>query len=147
MIMSKQLFITNRKESAWLLKLSAPLLFKSNFSRKKQLPPPVWGQKRERISPDTKRALPSLVDWLPENAENKEAKANVTDPDSRIMKTRKGYIQGLNAQAVVTEEQVIIAEDVTQRENDKQQLHPILEQIESSRQTLRHWPTPHRFFP
>ena len=77
-----------------------------------------------------------MVDWLPENAENKEAKANVTDPDSRIMKTRKGYIQGLNAQAVVTEEQVIIAEDVTQQENDKQQLHPILEQIESSRQAV-----------
>ena len=62
----------------------------------------------------------------PEEAENKEAKANVTDPDSRIMKTQKGYVQGLNAQAVVTEGQVIVAEDVTQQANDKQQLHPML---------------------
>ncbi len=72
----------------------------------------------------------------PEDAENKDAKANVTDPDTRIMKTRKGYVQGLNAQAVVTKDQVIVAEDVTQQENDKQQLHPMLEQTESNRQAV-----------
>ena len=73
---------------------------------------------------------------LPEEAENKDAKANATDPDSRIMKTRKGFVQGLNGQAVVTEEQIIVAEDVTQEENDKQQLHPMLEQTESNRKTV-----------
>ena len=72
----------------------------------------------------------------PEKAENKEAKANVTDPDSRIMKTPKGYVQGLNAQATVTEDQVIVAEDVTQQANDKRQLHPMLEQAEANRQTV-----------
>jgi transposase len=36
----------------------------------------------------------------PEEAENKEAKGNVTDPDSRIMKTQKGYVQGLSASYV-----------------------------------------------
>lgn len=69
----------------------------------------------------------------PEDAGKKDAKANVTDPDSRIMKTRKGFVQGLNGQAVVTQEQVIVAEDVTHQENDKQQLHPMLEQTESNR--------------
>lgn len=72
----------------------------------------------------------------PEEAENKDAKANVTDPDSRIMKTRKGFVQGLNGQVVTTEEQIIVAEDVTQEENDKQQLHPMLEQTESNRKTV-----------
>jgi len=72
----------------------------------------------------------------PEEAGNKDAKANVTDPDSRIMKTRKGYVQGLNGQAVVTEEQIIVTEDVTQEENDKQQLHPMLEQTEENRQAI-----------
>ena len=38
-----------------------------------------------------------------------EAKANTTDPDSRIMKTRQGYVQGYNAQAVVSEGQIIVA--------------------------------------
>ena len=73
---------------------------------------------------------------LPEEGENTEAKANVTDPDSRIMKTRKGYVQGLNAQAAVTQEQIIIAEDVTRQANDKQQLHPMLQQVEANRQAV-----------
>ena len=72
----------------------------------------------------------------PEEAVNPEAKANVTDPDSRIMKTRKGHVQGLNAQAVVTKDQVIVAEDVTQEANDQQQLHPMLEQTEENRQAV-----------
>ena len=39
----------------------------------------------------------------PEEVKNKEAKANITDPESRIMKGRVGYVQGYNGQAVVTE--------------------------------------------
>ena len=57
---------------------------------------------------------------------NKEAKANITDPASRIMKTRTGYVQGYNAQAVVTEAQIILAGEITQEENDVNQLHPML---------------------
>ena len=72
----------------------------------------------------------------PDDVENKNAKANVTDPESRIMKTRKGYEQGYNAQAVVTEDQIIVAEDVTQQENDRKQLHPMIEQTESNRQEI-----------
>jgi transposase len=55
-----------------------------------------------------------------------EAKANVTEPDSRIMKTRRGYVQGYNAQAVATADQIIVAAEVTQDENDVDQLHPML---------------------
>jgi transposase len=39
--------------------------------------------------------------------------ANLTDPDSRIMKTRNGYLQGYNAQAVATTDQFVIAAQVT----------------------------------
>ena len=39
--------------------------------------------------------------------------ANVTDPDSRVMKTRQGYMQGYNVQAVVSEDQIIVAVGVT----------------------------------
>jgi transposase len=56
-----------------------------------------------------------------------KAKANVTEPDSRIMKTRAGYIQGYNAQAVVDRGQIILAADVTQEPNDVHQLHPMTE--------------------
>jgi transposase len=55
-----------------------------------------------------------------------EAKANVTDPDSRIMKTRQGYVQGYNAQAAATADQIIVAAEVTPDENDVGQLHPML---------------------
>ena len=55
-----------------------------------------------------------------------EAKANITDPESRIMKTRTGYVQGYNGQAAVTEGQIIIAAEVTQEANDVRQLHPML---------------------
>lgn len=56
-----------------------------------------------------------------------ESKANTTDPESRIMKTRQGYVQGYNAQAVVSEDQIIVAVAVTQEANDVQQLEPMLE--------------------
>jgi transposase len=59
-----------------------------------------------------------------------EAKVNLTDPESRIMKTRHGYIQGYNAQLVVTKDQIIVAADVVQDQNDVRQLHPMLEEVE-----------------
>lgn len=66
----------------------------------------------------------------PPEAHEMASKANVTDPDSRVMKTRRGYVQGYNAQAVVTENQIIVAAEVTQEANDVHQLHPMLKQAE-----------------
>jgi len=62
----------------------------------------------------------------PEQMVNPEKKANVTDPESRIMKTSHGYVQGYNGQALVTEDQIIVASDVTQEENDVKQVQPML---------------------
>jgi transposase len=56
-----------------------------------------------------------------------DAKANVTDPESRIVKTQKGYVQGYNSQASVTREQIIVAAEVTQEANDKRQMAPMVE--------------------
>src|SRR3990172_6843084 len=68
----------------------------------------------------------------PKAEPEKETKANTTDPDSRIMKTRSGYVQGYNAQAAVTEEQIIIAAELTQEANDVKQLHPMIEKAQES---------------
>jgi transposase len=68
---------------------------------------------------------PRVVAPTPEE----KAKANVTDPASRIMKTRQGYVQGYNVQAVVSEDQIIVAVGVTQEANDKHQLTPMLQTL------------------
>jgi len=59
---------------------------------------------------------------------------NFTDPQSRIMKANnKGWDQCCNAQAVVDETtQVIVAGDVTNESNDKQQVKPMIKQAQKN---------------
>lgn len=59
-------------------------------------------------------------------APDPEAKANTSDPESRILKGAHGFVQGHNAQAVVTHDQIVIAADVVQDATDVEQLHPML---------------------
>ena len=69
------------------------------------------------------------VDEKPEES----AVANTTDPDSRIMKTRTGYVQAYNGQlAVDAKSQVIVATDLVQDQNDKQQLQPMMQKIQEN---------------
>jgi transposase len=67
-----------------------------------------------------------------DEAPNPKAAANATDPDSRFLSTRKGSVQGYNAQAVVTEQQVVIAAELTQDANDVQQLAPMLQAVDQT---------------
>ena len=46
------------------------------------------------------------------------------------MKTRRGWVQGYNAQAVVTPRQIILAADVTSEANDVNQLTVMLDQAQ-----------------
>ncbi len=56
---------------------------------------------------------------------------NFTDPESRIMKSGDGFVQGYNAQAAVEPELLlIVGQSVTEAANDKQQLKPMVELIE-----------------
>jgi transposase len=58
------------------------------------------------------------------------AQRNFTDPDSRIMKTQDGFIQGYNAQAAVdAEHQVIVAQGLTNQASDAHQLKSMLAHI------------------
>jgi transposase len=59
-----------------------------------------------------------------DEAPNPNAAANVTDPDSRFLHTRNGTVQGYNAQAMVTEGQIVVAAELAREANDLQQLGP-----------------------
>lgn len=62
-----------------------------------------------------------------------KAQYNFTDPESQIMKvSNKGWDQCLNAQVVVNEHQIIVAADVTDETNDKQQVQPMIEQTQQN---------------
>ena len=52
--------------------------------------------------------------------------ANTTDPQSRIMPTRKGFLQGYNAQVAVTGDQIIVAVQVGQSTNDQACFLPMM---------------------
>jgi hypothetical protein len=51
-------------------------------------------------------------------------KINTTDPDSRNVKTPRGWVQGYNAQAATTERQIVIAAELTNSSADFGQVEP-----------------------
>ncbi len=53
-------------------------------------------------------------------------KVNLTDPDSRNVKTPRGYMQGYNAQAVVTTDQIVVAAELNNVSSDFGQLAPMI---------------------
>ena len=55
-----------------------------------------------------------------------EGKINLTDLDSRNVKTPRGWVQGYNAQAVTTEDQIVIAAEVHISSADFGQLGPMI---------------------
>ena len=55
-----------------------------------------------------------------------DRQANITDPDSRIMKTPTGWVQGYNAQAVANDRHIVLACDVTQDARDVHQYAPMI---------------------
>ncbi|MGH2682341.1 MAG: transposase [Actinomycetota bacterium] len=59
--------------------------------------------------------------------------ANTTDPDSRTMGAANGgFVQGYNAQAVATKEQIVVACEVTTNSTDYAELQPMVEQAKEN---------------
>jgi transposase len=75
--------------------------------------------------------LPShQVPSEPDGTPTPKAQRNFTDPESRIQKTRDGFIQGYNAQTAVDEEsQVIVAAALTNQPPDVEHFVPMLEKV------------------
>jgi transposase len=66
-------------------------------------------------------------------AEQPAGKLNVTDPDSRNLKTTRGWVQGYNAQAAVTADQIVVAAEISIESLDTANLQPM---VETARQEL-----------
>ncbi|WP_264599265.1 IS1182 family transposase [Rhodoblastus acidophilus] len=65
----------------------------------------------------------------PSNEPAPKAQRNFTDPDSRVLLTKDGFIQGYNAQAAVDgAAQIIVAHGLTQSMSDCPQLVPLVDQ-------------------
>lgn len=60
--------------------------------------------------------------------------ANTTDPDSRLLKTRGGFVQGYNLQAAATEDQVVVAAHAT---NDNLDSHAYPGMVAAAQDNLR----------
>src|SRR6516165_7502611 len=68
----------------------------------------------------------------PEPQPDGKAQRNFTDPDSRILLTKDGFIQGYNAQAAVdAAAQIIVAHDLTPNMSDQDQLVTLIDAIKT----------------
>ena len=67
----------------------------------------------------------------PSDQPDPKSQRNFTDPESRIMKSKDGFVQAYNAQAAVDAgAQIIVAHELTQCGNDQGQLVPLIEATE-----------------
>jgi transposase len=88
---------------------------------------------RERTAKEKERggSPPGPTPPPPEESRpDEKEQSNFTDPESRILKTRDGYVQGYNGQAAVdAESQVIVAQGVEAKQNDYGELEPMMDAI------------------
>lgn len=90
--------------------------------------PPGESRKTQRA----RKALGKAVEQAAHAASAEQARVNVTDPDSRVMKTSGGYVQGYNAQAAVNTSGIIVAADVTQDATDYAQCVPMMQAVQAN---------------
>ena len=65
----------------------------------------------------------------PSNQPNEKDQYNFTDPESRIMKTSKGFDQCYNGQAVVNDDMIIVGAYSNSHANDKQEFMPAINSV------------------
>jgi len=106
----------------------------------------LYGDARGDELPEHLRKRSDRIEWLDEKlaerqaasdagtppSKRRKARINTTDPDSRMQKVPGGFVQGYNAQAAVTEDQIFIAASLTADNNDVSQLEPMITQSKST---------------
>ncbi len=89
-------------------------------------------EQRAKQRAQQQAAAAGRCDELARQAEPRDKdQYNFTDPESRIMKSGDGFVQGYNAQAAVESvAQLIVGQTLTEAANDKEQLAPLVEAVE-----------------
>src|SRR5690606_37105550 len=82
--------------------------------------------RRARHEAETGRRPPGPPPAQRDMSGDPPGRVNTTDPDSRLVKTRRGFIQGYNVHAVSTEQQIVVAADVISRSGDQGMLAPMI---------------------
>ena len=59
-------------------------------------------------------------------------RANVVDPDSRLLRRPGGFVQGYSGQLLASADGIALAFDVDNKQNDQHQLHPMLDQAQAN---------------
>jgi transposase len=75
------------------------------------------------------QTAPSAGEPAASAAPGQDLTANLTDPDSRLLKTRGGWIQGYNCQTAASEDEFLVSARATQDANDLEQFVPTTDDV------------------
>jgi transposase len=91
------------------------------------------GPSGHRLEPSAREALEKRLATIPQRLErlrkSGQAKRSSTDPDSRFLRARRGFVLGYTATMAVSEDHLILAQEVTQRTNDNEALVPLVASV------------------
>jgi transposase len=98
-------------------------------------PPPVYLPEKLTEKQKLKEAIKSAMEQISDEEVN--SPVNLTDKDTKLMKSRQGIVPAYNLQAAAANTAdgksfVLVAEDVVQDQGDKAQLSPIAAQAEDN---------------
>ena len=118
-----------RDKQAWLARIRAARAELEAEARQAEAarPPPP------RDADGAPKPRPGRLPTHPPGQPKPTAQRNFTNPDSRIMKGRDGFVQAYNAQAAVdADAQIIVAHRLTNNGSDQDALLPLLDAVEEN---------------
>ncbi|UTI64862.1 transposase [Paraconexibacter antarcticus] len=138
---AKQRLEAQRAEEARPIPASRPARLKD---AKRRLEEELWSEVRANKAYEAYRAQGRMKDgrrfgkpptpFTPPQVP--QGKVNLTDPDSRNVKTPRGWVQGYNAQAAANGAQIVIAAELTNTSPDFGQLGPMVAAAERELQAI-----------
>ena len=74
--------------------------------------------------------LAAAGEGLAKLPKGKQRQVSATDPDSRFLRTRQGWVLGYTGEVAVSDDHFIVAARVTQNASDNASLLPLLDEVE-----------------